>query len=145
MGMTNSLEHARKILEMGGYTCVLCKGDKTYFSNEHGVKPLLTWIHEKTIEQGCCAADQIVGKAAAFLYIKLGISELYAKVISEQAIPILEEYGILFAYDQMVAFIMNRKGDDMCPMEKTVVGIADPESAVRALTEKVKELSARMS
>ena len=141
MGMTNSLEHARKILEMGGYTCVLCKGEKTYFSNEHGVKPLLTWIHEKTIEQGCCAADQIVGKAAAFLYIKLGITELYAKVISEQAIPILEEYGILFAYDQMVAFIMNRKGDDMCPMEKTVVGIEDPESAVRALTEKVKEMS----
>ena len=141
MGMTNSLEHARKILEMGGYTCVLCKGEKTYFSNEHGVKPLLTWIHEKTIEQGCCAADQIVGKAAAFLYIKLGITELYAKVISEQAIPILEEYGILFAYDQVVAFIMNRKGDDMCPMEKTVVGIEDPESAVRALTEKVKEMS----
>ena len=141
MEMTRDLERARNELENGRYTCILCKGDEMYFSNDHGVKPLLVWIRESRIRDGFAAADQIVGKAAALLYIKIGVAGLYAKVISEQAMPILKGYGIPFVYEHAVPFIMNRKGDDMCPMEKTVVGITDPESAVTALTEKVKEMS----
>ena len=35
MEMTRDLERARNELDTGRYTCVLCKGEKTYFSNEH--------------------------------------------------------------------------------------------------------------
>lgn len=38
----------------------------------------------KTNVKGCCAADKIVGKAAALLYVGLGVREVYASVMSRR-------------------------------------------------------------
>ena len=67
MKMTTDIEKAKKLLADGSYTCVLCKGDTVRTSSLHGIRPLLGWIHEETDYHGFAAADQIVGKAAAFL------------------------------------------------------------------------------
>ena len=37
-------------------------------------------------------------------------------------------------------YIINRKGDDMCPMEKTVVNINDLNEAYEALNNKLKSM-----
>ena len=140
--MTERLSTAKKRLEEGQYTCILLDGDKEYPSTQSGIRPLLTWIGEGIDVQGYTAADVVVGKAAALLYCKMGVAEVYAGVISEPAKEVLEAHGISCAYGECVPYIINRKGDGMCPMEKTVWEISDPEEAVPALTAKIKELQA---
>ena len=127
---------AKKEMEEKGYTCVLCRGDDICFSLEHGVKPLLQWIDEGKDFAGYGAADQVIGKAAALLYIYLGVTDLYGQVISDPAAQVLEEHGVACAYGERVPYIINRRKDGMCPMEQAVLSVSDPEEAVEVLRKK---------
>jgi len=138
--MTTDTMLAKQDLEESGYTCVLRKGDNTCSSFEHGVKPLLQWIDEGKDYSGYGAADQVVGKAAALLYIYLGVRDLYGQVISEPALGVLAEHGVTCMYGEKVPYIINRKKDGMCPMEQTVLTISDPAEAVEALKSKVRSM-----
>ena len=79
------------------------------------------------------AVDKVVGKAAAFLYILLGIRRVYALTISESALALLQEYGVAVGYDVCVPRIKNREGTGFCPMESAVLAAKDPSSALRAI------------
>lgn len=125
------------MLNDGKYTCVLCSGDKTYTSTERGIKPLIDLISSGDDFRGFSAADKIVGKAAAMLYIVLGVCEVYSPVMSEAAICILSKNGIACNYKVSVTQIINRKGTAICPMEETVQSIDDPQKALSALKEKI--------
>ena len=127
---------ARRKMEENGYTCILQNEETEYHSTLHGVKPLLDWIREGVEAEGFSAADQIIGKAAALLYVKLGVRELYAGVISAPGKKVLEEHKIVYDYGKETDYIVNRRGDGMCPMEMTVAEISDPDEAVAALWEK---------
>lgn len=83
------------------------------------------------------AADKIVGKAAAMLYVLLGVSEVYAQVMSESAQYTLARHGILPICDTSVKQIINRTGSDICPMEATVENINDPVDAFAALKTRI--------
>ena len=138
--MTKDMMSAKKDLEEKGCTCVLRKGEDVCFSFDHGVKPLLNWIDEGKNFTGYSAADQVIGKAAALLYIYLGIRDLYGQVISDPAVQVLEEHGAACIYEKRVPYIINRKKDGMCPMEQTVLDISDPEAAADALKKKLFSL-----
>ena len=120
--------------------CAIISGQKTFTSGKKGVAPLIELIDSGDDYNGCIAADRIVGKAAALLYVKLGAVEVYAEVLSKAAIGVLESNGIKFSYNSIVEFIHNRQGDGMCPMEMTVTDISDPDTAVIALKEKIAAL-----
>jgi len=60
--MNTDLISAMETFNTGEYTAVLCKGDLTYTSMEHGVKPLVAWIDSGFDFTGFSAADKIVGK-----------------------------------------------------------------------------------
>ena len=134
---------AREEMEKNGYTCVLRSEEEMLCSKEHGVRPLLVWIRAGKDLKEYSAADQIVGKAAALLYAKMGVRAVNTKLLSEKAIPVLERYGILYEADETAPYIINRAGNGMCPMEQTVTQIEDPDQAVEALARKVVELSGR--
>lgn len=93
--------------------------------------------------QGAAVADQVIGKAAAFLLRKGGAKYLYAKVISEHALETLQNSGIAVSYGTKVPYIINRNKDGMCPMEQTVLSVTDVEEAYGKLQEKLRELSGR--
>ena len=38
------LLNARRILEEGGYTCVICRGEECRTATARGVKPLVNWL-----------------------------------------------------------------------------------------------------
>ena len=139
--MTSDTLAAKKDMEVKGCTCVLRKGDEGCFSFERGVKPLLGWIDEGTDFSGYCAADQVVGKAAALLYVRLGIKDLYARIISDPAAKALEENGISFEFEEKVSYIVNRTKDGLCPMEQAVLEVADPKEAVSVLKNKLAWLA----
>ncbi len=128
--------HAKEIFEQGGYTCVLCKDEQIYTSKETGIAPLMKFISEKTDLKGFCAADKIVGRAAAFLYILMGVTEVYACVMTTEAEKLLKSYGISAYCTTSTNKIINRAGTDICPMEKTVQNITTPERAYRELVKQ---------
>lgn len=135
--MENDLEKAEELLKMSDYTCVLCKGVVTCSSRERGIAPLMQWVLEEKNLTGYSAADRIVGRAAAFLYILLEVKAVYATVMSRGAIELLEENGIHVVYDTTTNGIRNRTGDGMCPMEKAVLGADSAQEAFLRLREKL--------
>lgn len=138
--MSKNLHRANEIMSRDEYTCVFIKDDRIYTSKERGVEPLLTWLEDGEDMQGASAADKVVGKAAAFLYVKLQIKELYAGVISAPACAVLEQCEITVQYGQKVDAIRNRANTGFCPMETAVLHIEDADAALAAIKEKVKSM-----
>ena len=125
-----------------GYTCVLSKNEAVIFmSREKGIKPLIEVIESNTDTHACFAEDKIVGKAAALLYAFMGVEAVHADVMSKDGLDILKTYGINASYNILTDKIINRKGDDICPMEKTVADIFEPEKAFDALKLKIKQMN----
>ena len=134
----NDLDNAKSLLQAGDYTCVLCRGERVHTSARRGVAPLLELLH--TDVSGFCAADKVVGKATALLYCLLKVKAVHANVISHAALQVLQDSGIAVSWDSKVDYIKNRSGDGRCPMEQATEGIDDPQAALTAIEEKLKEL-----
>ncbi len=132
---------ARFALHDGGYTCYIIKDHEIYTSYHRGVKPLLDWLDCGVDLQGGIAADKVIGKAAAFLYVLLGVSYVYADVISKPALGVFEKYGIECEYGTLVDAIENRTKDGFCPMERAVWDVETPEGIPALLKEALLKLA----
>lgn len=135
-----ALDKVKEILCTEQATCVINFNENVYISHERGVKPLLKLIDEKCDVNGGAAADKVVGKAAAMLYVLLGVEELYALVISELAIEALEKYGVAVSYEKRVPMIRNRTDTGFCPMEQATKDIDTPNEALLVIRAKLQEL-----
>ncbi|MBO5294438.1 MAG: DUF1893 domain-containing protein [Clostridia bacterium] len=136
----NDLERAKALLVSSTHTCVLCKGEITYVSDRTGIAPMMEFLDLQTDLVGFSAADRIVGKAAAMLFALAGVREIYAEVLSERAIPILQKYGIGYSYGRLTPVIINRKGDGACPMENAVEHLEEPVAAREAIRKTLELL-----
>lgn len=136
----NNLSQAKQILSNGGYTCVLCCNDKVYSSTKRGVKPLLEFLEDENDYSCYSAADKVVGKAAAFLYVLIGIKEVYAEVISSHALNVFESRGIDVSYEIICESVINREKTGLCPMESAVMKMDDEVEALEAIKNKLIEL-----
>ena len=136
----NDLEKARKMLENSEYTCVFCNGDSVLTSQKRGVAPLIELLDENRSLEGYSAADKVVGNGAAFLYVLLKVKTLYAKIISKSALETLEKYKISVQYETLTDAVRNRDNIGFCPIETTVQGITEPEIALTAIHNKLREL-----
>lgn len=135
-----NLQNAIDILTKGGHTCVLTNGDEIYTSKERGIKPLIYWLEDGKSKRDFSAADKVVGKAAAFLYVLLEVREVYAKTISEPAINVLKSHNIGVHYDTKADYIKNRTNTGRCPMESAVLGVKGPDEALAVLKEKLQAM-----
>lgn len=140
----SDLERAKAVLASKNSTCALCRGESTYTSFERGVKPLAAWLGSGLDLHGFSAADKVVGKGAAFLYLLLGVSAVYARVISVPAAELLQSHGVLVEYEAKTSHIINRKGDGICPFEEAVMEIEDAEIAYRAIRQKMVDMNIKL-
>ena len=138
--MHEDLILALNILNEGRYTCVLRRSDITLTDDRRGIRPLMELLESGQDFRHFCAADRVVGKAAAFLYCLLGIRAIYARVISIPALEVLMRHGVDVYFDEQVSAIRNRTGDGFCPMETAVWNLNDPEKAPDAIREALKKL-----
>ena len=138
--MTENLSKAQALLEAGDYTCVVCQGNTVYTAAERGVKPLLNWLDSEIDLTGFSAADRVVGRATAFLYCLLGVTEVYARVMSRPAAQVLKAHGIGVHTDLEVDGIINRRRTGPCPFEAAVLEITDPEEALAAIRKKLAQM-----
>lgn len=127
------MEKACRMMGEQQLTCAFVLDNLVYISLDRGVKPLLDCYDEKKMPPGFSAADKVVGKAAAFMYVLLGAKELYADVMSRPALAVLQSYGIAAGYGQLTDAIVNRTGTGFCPMETAVLAISDPAEALGAI------------
>lgn len=133
-------ETAKETLLRGSYTCVFARAGQLRTDTARGVSPLLSALDSGQSYAGWSAADRVVGLGAAFLYVLLGVREVWAGVMSRGARTMLEEHGITCFPEEMTESIRNRAGDGVCPMEEAVSEIDDPLAALAAIRAKRREL-----
>lgn len=134
------LEIAKSNLE--GHTLALCRNGELLTSDLRGISPMLGYIDEGRKLCGYSAADRVVGRAAAMLFIKAGVAELYAEVLSDGARMLLEEHGVGVTYGESAQVIINRAGTGQCPMEEAVADITDIEIGITVLRERLARMRA---
>lgn len=140
--IASALARAKALLA-GDTTCVLIRGDECLTSTLRGVKPLIGWLDSGV--RGGVAADKVVGKAAAFLYVLLDVRAVYADVISASAEEVLRAYHIAAAYGTRTERIVNRTGDEFCPMETATLTQTDPVRALEKIRETMRALASEQS
>ncbi|MBS7638675.1 DUF1893 domain-containing protein [Candidatus Bathyarchaeota archaeon] len=125
-----------KELERKGLSLLIYReGEAIYSSSEGGVIPLLRAVDLIGLEglRGSVVADKVIGKAAALLIIYFQASEAHAILISSQAREVFLKRGLKHSYRRETLQILNRDGSDICPFEKLVMDINEPEEAYRRI------------
>lgn len=96
-----------------------------------GVSTLFQLLQtEPQLLDGARVADKVVGKGAAALMLLGKVHDLYALTISKPALAMLHDYGMEVTYEKLVDNIINRAGDDICPVEKLCMDCETPEQAL---------------
>ncbi len=139
--MNSNLLKAKELLKNNNYTCVLVKGDTVYTSCKRGVMPLLEFYKDKLCFEDFSAADKVVGKAAAYMYVLLGVREIFALVVSEKAKKVLEDNEIKVYYDCLTNAIKNRTNTALCPLETATANIDNPTEALDVIEQTLKKLN----
>lgn len=134
------LDRARAALP--GHTLALCRGGEVVTSDLRGVMPMLGFLREGRDLSGFCAADRVVGRAAAMLFAKAGVRAVHAEVMSDGAAALLAAHGIDASCDVRTAAIENRQKTGLCPMESAVAGIEDIDAGIAAICRRAEELRA---
>ena len=89
---------------------------KAYYQNRiTDIKEILQ--QDKMALKGAVIADKVIGKVAGSILAVAGVREIYADVMSQYAIPVLEQNGIQYEYKNLVDYIQNNDKTGMCPME----------------------------
>ena len=143
--MNEDLMQAKAKLDAEGYPCVLRRKHLSYTSKERGITPLLLWLETGMDFKNAVSVDKVVGKAAAYLYVLLGVSEVYAYVISQPALDVLKRYNIQVEYETLVPAVRNRTGNGFCPMETAVLAVDEPKEALEILRAKRAEMLQQMA
>jgi hypothetical protein len=114
------------------------KGRILYQSSEKSLTPFINALEICGGHlRGSSLADRLMGKAAALLAIYAGIQSTYALTMSSDAIRFLKQYNIGLSFGNKVNEILNTTGTGICPFEKKMLNIDDPEEAYKLLRNKL--------
>ena len=139
----NDLTHA--IENLSGHSICLCRDGEILTDDGRGISPMMRFLAEGRDLNGYSAADVIVGKAAAMLFIKAGIRAVYGEVTSQAGYELLQGYGIPCTYGTLTDRIINRRGDGVCPMEEAVASTDSPEEGYIILRARLDALGRETS
>ena len=126
---------------LDGHSICLCRDGEIITDDGRGISPMMKFIAEGKDLTGYSAADVIVGKAAAMLFVKAGIVCIHGETMSESGKAYLDTHGIPCTYDILTEKIINRQGTDICPMEKAVMNIDDTEKGYEALRIRLESIA----
>lgn len=131
------MEHLKAMLDNPEVRGVVCStGGEIVEFHSPGVKDLYCLVAtRRSLLDSACVADRVIGRSAALLLAMGHVSKVFAQLISEQAVQVLQAAEIAVDYDTMVPNIINRDGTDICPVEKLTMKVTDPEVAF----EKIRE------
>lgn len=137
----NDIEKASQILEEENYSLVVVKGGKVIFTSEDkGIKPMYYLSKNMKDEvKGGSIADKVIGRGAALLSIYLDIKQVYGKVMSKEAVEVLEGGNIAYGFETLCDRIQNRDKSGLCPVEKLSLNIVDPTILLKELEDFLQQ------
>ena len=138
------LDSLIKILHDESLSCVILKKDggivKCY---RRGIIDLFELLKNspQTLD-GAIIADKVVGRGAAALMALGGVAKLHTDVVSSPALELLQQSGIATSYDVVTDNIINRTGDDICPVEKLTSQVKTAQEALPLIEGFVANMAA---
>lgn len=109
-----------------------------------GIKPALEFfLLGKKRTKGTSVADRIIGKGAAMILSLCCCKELYGGVISLDALASLKKAGQIVQWKTVVPYIINRKGDGRCPVEKLLLNTEDPREGLDIIKNFLMKLGGK--
>jgi hypothetical protein len=129
------IELARSLLEEEKWNLVIVKGGQVLFSSrERGVAPFFQTVQSMgTSLHNAAMADRIVGSAVAMLCLHARITSVYASIASQGALDMLKGQGVTVSSKNVVPYISNYDGTDLCPFEKLAGSCQRPAQLLAAL------------
>lgn len=122
------------LLDTGGYSCVIAKGNCIRTFTQRGVTDLYDLLQtEPAFLKGASVADKVIGKAAAALMVLGQVKEVYVHIISQPALQLFQEAGIPVHYDEAVHHIINRNHTGWCPLEQASRDLHSPQEIYSAI------------
>jgi iron complex outermembrane receptor protein len=141
--MTTMLSKLASVLHVGDFSLVVANPIISTY-NGRGVSDLYRMVSEHdTILLNAFVADKIVGKGAAALMVLGGVKAIYADVISSAALQLLRNASIEVECSVEVPHIINRKGTDICPIEKLCSACSTAEECLPLITDFLTEMKRR--
>ncbi len=138
MSKPTDIEEAKAKLE--GHTLALCRDGVVITDDKRGVAPMVDHLRAGRSFEGYSAADRVVGKAAAMLFIKAGVRTVYAQVLSKSAEALFKAHAVDYSFDVLTERIRNRDNTGICPMEETVAECDDIELGFKLISDKLDAL-----
>lgn len=108
------------------------QGDRiVYQAQNPGIRDAL-WLHDEypDLLRSAVIVDRIIGRAAAVLFAHGGTAAVYGYVMDRAADLELRSKGVQTRANTLTECIINRSGNDICPMEKAILGVTDPLDAI---------------
>lgn len=137
---------SREFLISGDTLWVYKENRSLFTSKKGGLLPLLEYINKHLPHQKeVTILDRIMGNAAALLSVKACVKKVYSPLGSELAVNTLDKYNIEYHLSEIVPFIRNRSGEDMCPMEKLSIGKTPEEFYKAVLFEETKDVGINLT
>jgi len=136
------IAEAHRMLNAGEASCIVIQDEKiVYAVDGRGVSPLLNlYQNEPEKMKDAYVVDKIIGKAAAVILTLGGVKGAYGKVTSMAAKAYLEERNIEVDHKLCVDVISSRDGTGICPIERSVLHIDDPQEAVDSIVKSLESL-----
>ena len=132
------LEPAKTAL--AGHTLALARNGEVLTHDGRGISPMMEFLAAGRDLHGFSAADLVVGKAAAMLFVLAGVQSVYAETMSGAARDYLLAHGTEATYKTLTDGIRNRAGTGSCPMETAVREIDACEDGYRVLAGTIRKM-----
>lgn len=133
-----------EVLHKGNHSCVIYNHGAIIDCRERGVKDLFRIL--KTCPatlNGAIVADKVVGKGAAALLILGAVKQIYADVLSKQALELLNTTDIVVSYGDLVENINNRAGTGICPVEDLCMDCVTANDCLPLIENFVEKLNSK--
>jgi hypothetical protein len=135
--MTNLISR----LDSENVSLFIIKDGRVLFSSEEGgMKPLIKAVRTFSSNEliDTVVVDRIVGKASALIIAFFRAKEVHGKVMSIRGRGLLKKQHIKINYEKLVPEIMNRSETDICPFEKAVFKIEEPEVGFQTVVKMIE-------
>lgn len=133
----NDLEKAKEIFEKENCTLVLVKGESIIKSKEHGLSKLVELIDKDEDFTDYSVCDNVCGRAASFLYVLLGVKEVYANTMAKLSIQILDRAEIKYSANAFVETLLDSENKT----DKMELAVLRSGTPLKAFEDIKKELS----
>lgn len=113
-----TLENTMQYLTEHDFSIVVSRNDEIlYTSNARGIAPIFElYTTAPELLEGSVVADKVIGRGAAMFLVEAGVTGIYGKLLSKQALQVIPD-TIEVHWDTLCEFIKNRNQTGLCPVE----------------------------